>query len=74
VRLSANAKTDIADYLCVEAFFLFSQDVELGDLFDIVVQGRRTPRCWSEQQSFHRTLPGKSSRALASQASLLTLT
>ncbi len=38
---SANPETDVADDFPAEAFFQFSQDVDLGDLFEFVMQSRR---------------------------------
>ena len=40
LRFSANPESDVANRLAAEAFFQFSQDVDLGDLFEFVVQGR----------------------------------
>jgi hypothetical protein len=37
---SADAKADVADGFCAEALFELSQDFELGDLFELVVQSR----------------------------------
>src|SRR4029450_5367961 len=37
---SPEAETDVANGFTTEALFQFSQDVELGDLFEFVVQGR----------------------------------
>ena len=37
---SADSEANVADGLAAEAFFEFSQDVDLGDLFEFVVQGR----------------------------------
>jgi len=36
---SANPKADVADGSSAKAFFQFSQDVDLGDLFQLVMQG-----------------------------------
>ena len=40
LRLSANAEPDVADGFCAEAFLQFSQDVDLGDLLELVMQSR----------------------------------
>ncbi len=37
---SANAKTNVADGFAAKALLQFSQDVDLGDLFELVVQCR----------------------------------
>jgi hypothetical protein len=38
VRLSAHAEADVADGFAAEALFQFSEDLRLGDLFELVVQ------------------------------------
>ena len=37
---SADAKANVADYFCAEAQFQLSQDVDLRDLLEFVMQGR----------------------------------
>ena len=37
---SADAKADVADYFCAETQFQLSQDIDLRDLLEFVMQGR----------------------------------
>jgi hypothetical protein len=43
--LSADAEANVADGFAAEALFQFSQDVDLGDLFEFGVQSRCPRSC-----------------------------